>query len=256
MWIFIRRSTRFRSIFDPNSEYCIGSVQKVFTGTMLAGRILEGAQHPTPPYALDAPVKLWLPRQVQEAPSTERIWHVTLAELATHTSCLKRTVPHQNHGLYGRGGAPDPLQIIEWLDNGNWLSPCKVRESVNYSNWGSLTLGFAVAQPCNYVYDDALATFIYPDFGMTPQFTNTFTSTVCVKGYLDDEKKKEATGLANGIRSSIAEMTQFVGHYLYYNLRYEAGDHRNFAEREVHMALEPPLPGVALRARLVHPRLQ
>jgi CubicO group peptidase (beta-lactamase class C family) len=233
---------------DWSSGYCIGSVQKVFTGTMLAGRILQGPLN-FPPYATDALVKQWLPPQVQNATATDHISHVKLADLATHTSCLTRKVKDENNGLYCPGGPPDQPQIDAWLNNSNWISGCKMGRDYHYSNWGSLTLGFAVAGPPDYVYDDALAEFILPNFGMSAPVTNSCTDTKCVRGYGQGGKNRLPPGTANGIRSSIAEMTQFVGNYLYYEIApsyVTLGQTQEFAAQMVGLALQPPLPKVPL----------
>lgn len=197
------------------SEYVIGSVQKVFTGTMLAGRILQGAAN-NPPYKLGSVAKQWLP--LGNPPPDAKINLVSLVDLATHTACMVRSVAGENHGLYCPGGAPNQSQINAWRNNNNWLCNCRIGHDSNYSNWGSLTLGFVVAQPDNYNYDASLGQLILPYFGMTAAVTNTCPETVCVQGYGPHGRYTRPRHAARGIRSSIAEMTSFVGNYLYYSI--------------------------------------
>jgi CubicO group peptidase (beta-lactamase class C family) len=228
------------------SGYVIGSVQKVFTGTMLAGRILQGLQN-NPSYALDSPVKQWLP--LGDLAPDDKINSVTLAELATHTSCLVRSVKGEDNGLYCPGGAPNQTQIDAWCNNKNWLPNCTLGQNFNYSNWGSLTLGFAVAQPDDYDYDTSLGRFILPYFGMTAPVTNTCTNTVCVQGYGPGGNRPRPTGAAHGIRTSIAQMTSFVGNYLYYSILgkfLQVAENQQFPVNMVSMALTPPLGTVSL----------
>jgi CubicO group peptidase (beta-lactamase class C family) len=66
------------------SGYVIGSVQKVFTGTMLAARLVQGSMN-NPIYQMFSPVAPWL--GLNPTPE-QKISTVTLAQLATHTSCM------------------------------------------------------------------------------------------------------------------------------------------------------------------------
>lgn len=200
------------SDLSTQSIFCIGSVQKVFTGTMLAARILDPKMKG---YSPDALAKAWLPDEVARAGPNKKISRTTLGQLATHSSCLKRSVKGENYGLYNGEGAPDEAEIRAWLDDDHWIPHCEAGTKSSYSNWGSVTLGFAVARPDDYHYDTTLGRYILPSFGMTARFTNTRDSTVCVPGYGPDGTT-EKQGKARGIRSSIDDMTSFLGHYLYY----------------------------------------
>ncbi|HEY1506437.1 MAG TPA: serine hydrolase [Stellaceae bacterium] len=135
----------------------------------------------------------------------------------------------------------------EWLDNDYFLPNCTQGHApAHYSNWGSLTLGFAVTKPDGYDYDTTLGKFILPFFGMTQPVTNTCIDTSCVPGYAAGGGRVRPSASAHGIRSSIAEMTNFVGNYLYYWIAPNfvlLSD--NTPTYWVTTALRPPIPGVA-----------
>jgi CubicO group peptidase (beta-lactamase class C family) len=134
-----------------------------------------------------------------------------------------------------------------WLNNHDWLQPCSMgKPPSHYSNWGSLTLGFAVTQLDGYNYDKTLGSFILPNFGMTAQYTNTCADTPCVQGYRPGGGTK-ATGSAHGIRTNISEMINFVGNYLYYLVApnfIQLSGNREVAAQMVGLALSPPLSKV------------
>jgi len=208
----------------------------------------DGKSQNNPVYELNSVVRQWLP-PLGTLPVDAKINDVTLAELATHTSCLTRDVPGQNSGLYCPGGAPDQTQIDAWRDNKNWLPRCTMGQSRNYSNWGTLTLGFAVAQPDSYDYDASLAKFILPYFGMTKAITNTCPDTVCVQGYGPGGNHTRPKNSAHSIRTNIAEITSFVSNYLYYSILRQfvpVTEKQQFLVDMVDLALKRPIEFVAV----------
>jgi CubicO group peptidase (beta-lactamase class C family) len=250
--------------------FCIGSVTKSFTGTMLAWRIAhtnatagdpldqeQGGGPTRPNYNLHAPVSQWLPDEVQK--SKNRISTVTLGQLATMSSCLKNNLPatsKPDFGLYnGKANPPDGVapcqqQIDAWCDDTNWYetNKCTQGTAAHYSNWGTITLAFAVSQPNRtpYDYDESLATMISTRLGLSSA-TNSDIATNVGKGYGKDNK--EATGKAHGIRSTIGDMSLFVGGYLYYMMMTMYADLQinttdRYWARITKIALTAPYPGV------------
>jgi len=192
----------------PTSAFCIGSVTKVFTGTLLAFRINdEGSK---PPYTASSAVNAWLPPPVKS--STRKISQTTLSELATHTSCMMDRTAGMNAGLYDNSHVPpNREQCNQWLDDKNWMTNCSGDRPI-YSNWGSLTLAWALAQPDKYDYEVTLGKFITSKEMFDMPHTNTLTSTKTVQGYT--LSGSPATGSAHGIRSNVQDMSTFIANYL------------------------------------------
>ena len=213
-----------RVVPNPNTNFCIGSVTKSFTGSVLAARILEGGS-----YSIAAKVAGFLPLPA-DVSRDARILKTTLGQLATHTSCFVHNFGGQDHGAYNGNPStlgelnPSNAQVKEWTNseknfqNGD-KNPCVVQQSQRYSNWGFKTLAFAVCKPEPpaeyYNYDPVLAQYV--NYLFLLQHTNTQESTKVPLGYLynDDQKKLvEAGGKANGIRSSVGDMATFLASYL------------------------------------------
>lgn len=259
-----------------NKGFCLGSVTKSFTGTMLAWRIAHtnatagdpltaelmaedvGGGSPTAPnYNLNALVSQWLPDAVKQ--SKGKISKVTLGQLATMSSCLQSTIPasaKQDFGLYNgnatppEGVAPCPEQIAAWCNDSDlyWIPNCTAGEKASYSNWGTITLAFAVSQPNRtpYDYDESLATMISKRFGLSSA-TNSDIATDVGQGY--NANNTPATGKAHGIRSTIGDMSLFVGGYLYNMMNTMYGDLQidtvdRYWARVTKIALTAPYQGV------------
>jgi|GEM_PF-5221718 len=246
--------------------FCIGSVTKAFTGTMLAWRTVNddiALGDPTDPgqdggpgtttYNLDALAQQWLPRRAKHHDG--RISTVTLGQLATMSSCMIDNLADQkvqDHGLYNGENNPDVApnheQVNAWCDDSNWKRPrdCSPEKKANYSNWGSLTLGFAVTQPDGYDYDTTLSNLINGPLGLSSA-TNTDVNTATWQGY--DKRGNPAPGKAHGIRSTRSDMTLFVGSYLYYMMKTMYADLQSDTKdglwsRITQLALSPPYSGV------------
>ena len=251
---------------STESGFCIGSVTKVFTGTMLASRIVNDEIAPGDPagsgqdggpgasgYSLSALARQWLPRRAKHHDG--RISTVTLGQLATMSSCLIDNLADQNvqdHGLYNGKNDPDVApnteQVDAWCDDSNWKAPgkCSPGEKANYSNWGSLTLGFAVTQPDGYDYDTTLSNLINGPLGLSSA-TNTDVNTATWQAY--NPKGKPAAGKAHGIRSTRSDMTLFVGSYLYSMMKTvyadpQPGTKDGLWSRITQLAITAPYSGV------------
>lgn len=234
----------------PASIFCIGSVTKVFTGTMLAARILDPQMNQQ--YALEASVNQWLPGRAKTCDG--KISTTTLAELATHSSCMVDRTPGMDHGLYNGGGAPSKEQINEWCNNNNWLPNCNPATKSIYSNWGSLTLAFAVSQPEGYDYDATLAKYITSNdmfggqAGMPSTSTKTTTHPATVQGY--SASGVALNGLAHGIRSSVQDMSTFIATYLFAICQWAYGHdptpNQHMIQQIVSATQQQPFEGIAM----------
>jgi len=156
----------------PELVFGIGSVTKVFTATMLAYQCVG----PQPQKKLTDPVVNYLPASV--GANGQAIKSVLLGELATQTSSFPRDFAVEGKNTLFRDLPPTPDQIQWWTDwaNDGPAGPddeCAGQcpgTCYQYSNWGFVTLGFAVAD-CNQTsgagYNDLLQEYITGPLGMS-----------------------------------------------------------------------------------------
>ena len=122
-----------------DSIFELASITKVFATTSLAIEVKEGRMQ------LNDPVAKYLPALGQG----HDIRHVTLEQLATHTSSLPRTPPPHPDGVWDREA------VMQWL--AEWRAPHPPGTKSLYSNLAVGVLGFAIAhrenKPLQEVWD-------------------------------------------------------------------------------------------------------
>jgi CubicO group peptidase (beta-lactamase class C family) len=251
---------------DPvssTSVYCLGSVTKVFTGTLLLARWLSGDDTSimyTPNVAgvnalLSAPPNTEGSQLTYD--TTKKIYNVLLTQLATHSACFGE-IPAaiMNQGLYNGGGNPSTQQIDAWLNNDTYLQSCQLGQKSTYSNWGYITLAFSVSRPSYsgattdvFNYDLALQHYVLPIFGISSETTNTNTNTntnsnppqaIFVQGYNDAATPAPATGFAHGLHSNVTDMSNLLLGYMIGVNQYQRQS-RNPLSDLVYTAITPPL---------------
>ena len=193
---------------DPDDVFEIGSITKVFTGTLLAEMAQRGE------VALDDPIETLLPAGVTAPARNGRA--ITLQHLATHTAGLPR-VPAN----LAPGDADDPYVDYTPQQLYDLLSSCTpTREAgveFEYSNEGAGLLGHLLALRAGLSYGDLVRERILAPLGMTStalevtaQMRERF-----VQGH-DDQGRPVAhwsfTTLAGagGLRSSAADLLAFA----------------------------------------------
>ena len=120
-----------------NTFFGMGSVDKVFTATMLAYNVVLGNMQ------LSDPVVKYLPQEVSKRGS-EDIKKVTLQQLATHTSGMPSQGPDKPaYFLFNE--LPPSESILNWWIN--FRAEPGVGNCYRYSNVGFVTLGYAVGGP-------------------------------------------------------------------------------------------------------------
>ncbi len=173
----------------PDLIFSLGSVTKAFTATMLAYQCVGSS----PAKHLDDPVVSYLPPAV--GAQGQAIKDVLLWHLATHTASFPRQIANQTTAgrLLFSDQAPGPGQIEWWTAWNNPPSapaaapdapqagsanPCAGQPPGTcweYSNWGFVTLGYAVVN-CRVGpppgYNDLLAEYITGPLGMTHTLTH------------------------------------------------------------------------------------
>ena len=121
----------------------IGSNTKVFTASILAAQCIAGKR------TLDEHVARSLPAGVEKR--GKAIKSITLRQLATHTASFPDSIPNEAHETLFVGKPPPADEVRWWTDWQNAASrgnPCGGKHPGscwNYSNWGFITLGYALA---------------------------------------------------------------------------------------------------------------
>jgi len=158
--------------YTSQTVYGIGSNTKVFTATLLALQCVGS----TPPKSLDDGVAQYLPAGVLQ--NGHAILDVTLRDLATHTASFPDFVSIETDDTLFVGQPPPADQTQWWTDWDNAhqepgsTNPCLTHPPGtcwNYSDWGFITLGFAVANDnltAGATYSDLLASQVTQPLGM------------------------------------------------------------------------------------------
>jgi beta-lactamase class C len=196
---------------DTSWIFGIGSNTKVFTSTILAYECVGDS----PSKKLTDPVVNYLPAQVGKQGHT--IKEVTLVELATHTSSFPDSAGKaeaENTLFFDK--PPSHAQIEWWIDWNNTGSPSTHNACVgktpgtcyNYSDWGFITLGFAVAGSnglAGQQYTDLLAKYVTKPLGLSHTGAHEVPS---VKGYL--KNGKVSPKLPTDLRSNAPDLLRFL----------------------------------------------
>ena len=140
----------------PDTVFEIGSITKVFTSLLLADMVERGE------LKLDDPVARYLP-DGQTVP-TRNGKHITLSDLATHTSGLPRDATNldvSQANPYAAYGAP---QLYAFLST--YQLPRDPGERFEYSNVGASLLGHVLTRRAGATYEHLLRTRILTPLGM------------------------------------------------------------------------------------------
>jgi beta-lactamase class C len=195
---------------DTSWIFGIGSNTKVFTATMLAYQC--GGK--TPLKGLTDPVVTYLPKSVGKHGTS--IKQVTLVDLATHTASFPDSVSAEAKNTLFFDEPPDAAQIAWWTGWNNTGSPsshnlCAGKTPgtcYSYSDWGFITLGFAVAnsnETSGEAYTDLLSRYITTPLALANTGAHEKTS---VPGHEKDGSvsKKPPTDL----RSNAPDLLRFL----------------------------------------------
>lgn len=197
--------------YDEETVYGIGSNTKVFTASLLAHQCTG----PDATRSLDDYAAPLLPPRVQSEGST--IKTITLRDLATHTSSFPDFISIEAHDTLFIGQPPPADQIQWWIDWDNKLAtigspnPCLDHTPGtcwNYSDWGFVTLGFAVADSnrgVTPVYPDLLANVLTTPLGLTKTAANL---TPDVKGH--DANGKVVDTPPADLKSNARDLLRFL----------------------------------------------
>lgn len=193
---------------DSGTLFPIGSLTKVWTGTLLADAISRGE--------VRANTRLGTLLDLGDTPVAD----VTLKELATHTSGLGLWGDDQRDGGLGSwwaevvlGDTTHDASTQEVLDRAR-ADPLATRGSYSYSNIGIALLGMALAEAADTDYAKLLNVRLLTPLGMSRSGVMS-TSAGQRAGHRSDGRTSPVWtlgeyGPAGGGRSSIADMCAFA----------------------------------------------
>jgi CubicO group peptidase (beta-lactamase class C family) len=148
---------------DEHTVYEIGSITKVFSGTLLAQLVLEKK------IQLDAPVQPWLPVEWTLPRRDDR--DITFLHLATHTSSLPVQPPGLGLTALMTGTSGDPYSKFDSQALAKTLATLRLQRPIgskhDYSNLGVGLLGHALARVDQVEsYEELVAKRIFRPLGM------------------------------------------------------------------------------------------
>lgn len=176
----------------------IASITKVFTSTAIAVEVLRKKMN------LNSPVINYLPKMR----FPRGISHITLAELATHTSSLPRVPPKIN----GNYSAATLMQFLE-----QWKAPYPIGTKYVYSNLGFGVLGYALEKVEGKPYEAVIQQLITAPLLMndTTVFVDKALMPNYAQGYHKNGRPAEhyppnAWPGGGSLRSSSSDMLKFL----------------------------------------------
>lgn len=183
-----------------DSLFMIGSVQKTFTATLAAGRLLEGK------LAWSGQVTRDLPPEV--AVGGTAIRQVTIEALATMTAAMpSANIPDQPAARLYRG-APPPAAAISWWQRFN--PERLIGAKYAYANASEVTLGFATANAAGRSYPELFEHELRAPLGMTDTVLDLerFPAERIAIGYRRDGEPLRDRGV--GFNSTAPDMLRFL----------------------------------------------
>ncbi|RKH11087.1 hypothetical protein D7V97_12145 [Corallococcus sp. CA053C] len=187
----------------PVSEdtlFLIGSVQKVFTNTLAAARIVEGKM------ALTDQITRFLPGEVRQQGTVIR--QVTPQALGTMTAGMPGTnVPGHPAGALYRGEVPPPQMFDFWT---RFNPETRVGTHYSYSNVSEVTQGFTTTLAARRSYPELFATDIQEPFAMrdTRVDLTGIRPERIAQGYTAKGKQLGYRGV--GFNSTASDMLRFL----------------------------------------------
>ncbi len=196
-----------------NTVFEIGSVTKVFTGTLLAEAIKRGEVR------ADDPVSKFLPPTVKTP--TRNGKEITLLDLATHTSGLPRLpanfAPKDEQNPYADYTIE---RMYDFLSN--YTLTRDIGAKYEYSNFGMALLGHILSLRARMNYEDLVKARILKPLEMNDT-TITLSAELKSRTAQGFDENGEASGLwdfpklegAGALRSTAKDMAKFVRANLY-----------------------------------------
>ena len=193
----------------PRTVFEIGSINKTFTGTILADMVARGE------VALDDPVQQYLPDSVRVPTRNGR--QITLLDLATHRSGLPRMPDNFVPAREGNPYATYDIPLIYAFLNGHQLRR-DIGAEFEYSNLGFGLLGHALGRAAGKEYRDLVRERILEPLGMrmTSYDRQGDVAAWHAQGYTERGEAapfwdaSEAIAGAGGLRASVEDMLVYL----------------------------------------------
>lgn len=208
-----QQSTAFKHIDPTKLLYEIGSITKVFTGTLLAKAITENK------IQLDEPITTFIPTLVRNQSLLDK--PVTIRHLTTHTAGIP-SIPFKYYLkiLFSKKKRNNPYKyltdedIFKFLEKHNFQ---KAQRDFNYSNTGTGLLGYILAE----LYGGDYEAVIQQELGDLLNLSNTSANLSArqreylVQGYTNKNKPVdnwdfEALEGAGALRSTVPDLLTFL----------------------------------------------
>ena len=194
---------------DENTVFEIGSVTKVFTGTLLAEAVRRGE------VKLDDPISKYLPKTVK-TPKRDGM-EITLLDLATHTSGLPRLpanfAPKNNQNPYADYTVEQMYDFLSKFELARGGAPSKYE----YSNFGMGLLGHILSVSAKMSFEDLVRTRILQPLKMNDTTITLSTAQKARAAQGFDENGEESSlwdfptlAGAGALRSTAKDMAKFV----------------------------------------------
>lgn len=189
------------------SVFEIGSVTKVFTGTLLADMVGRGE------VALDDPVARYLPPEVSVPVRGGR--EITLLDLATHTSGLPGAPDHQPADPRNPWGDWTVERLYEWL--GEHELAREPGAAYEYSNLGMGLLGHVLANAAGVELPELMRERVLSPlgmdgtgYGMAGEVTPGLVRGHEIADTVPHWTTTEAIWGAGGLRSTAEDLLRFI----------------------------------------------
>lgn len=193
---------------DENTVYEIGSINKVFTGLLLADAVLRGEA------SLKAPIERYLPAGAR-APQYQG-QSINLVQLSTHTSGLPRVPDNMPRKIPNNPYADYTLDLLLEFLSGYEL-PRPPGESYEYSNVGAGLLGYFLAHSRGQTYEqmfvERIANVLQLDstrVTLTPALTARLAKGTSDGAEVGAWEIPTLIG-AGGLYSTVKDLARFLG---------------------------------------------
>ncbi len=199
-----RENDTIVSVDNHKSVFEIGSISKVFTGTLLADLVIEGKVE------LGDPINDYLGVTLKDH------HEITFQQLANHTSGLPR-IPSNYRLLEIDFSNPykdyDEIKLLEYLTDHLTLDN---PGGFKYSNLGVGLLGYTLTKIADESYEDLLQSRIFSKYGMTGSTSNRnrvgnmLVAGLNPKGVVTPNWDINILEAAGGILSSVSDLSKFA----------------------------------------------
>lgn len=202
-----KSETDIHTIENANSLYEVGSVTKVFNGTVLANLVQQGD------LSLDTGIAeiLGFPLNTEHS--------ITLKQLATHTAGLSRLPPDMFWEAMFNPSKPDPYKDYSKSDLWDYLQhkmKLKTQGKMRYSNLGAGVLASVLSEFTQLDYEQMLQQYVFGPYHMSNTYTDwklagdKLVSGCDKAGNTCSNWNLDALAGAGSVVSSVSDLTQFA----------------------------------------------